>query len=158
VRAVLDGIRRLVRTLRLSSRVAEQEVGLSGAQLFVLQTLGKKEPLTLGDLAHATSTDPSSVSVVVARLVEKRLIRRRRDAADARRLSLSLTAAGRAVYRRAPHAEQETLVKALEELPQADRRSLARLLNDVVRRMGLDESAAPMMFEEPETTARRRRK
>jgi MarR family transcriptional regulator, lower aerobic nicotinate degradation pathway regulator len=155
VRDVLDAIRRLVRTLRLSARAAEQEVGLSGAQLFVLQALGKSDGLTLGSLAEKTSTDPSSVSVVVARLVDGGLVRRKRDAEDARRLRLSLTAAGRTLLRRAPHAAQERLVDALEGLPATQRRTLGRLLAAVEKRMGIAGEEAPMMFdEEPRRRAR----
>ena len=40
-RAALDGIRRLVQRLRLSTRAAERAVGISAAQLFVLQKLSE---------------------------------------------------------------------------------------------------------------------
>ena len=39
VHAAMNGIRRIVRALRLSSRAAEKALGVSGAQLFVLQQL-----------------------------------------------------------------------------------------------------------------------
>jgi DNA-binding MarR family transcriptional regulator len=157
VRDVLDAIRRLVRTLRLSARAAEQEVGLSGAQLFVLQALGKNDELTLGALAARTSTDPSSVSVVVARLVARGLVKRRKDPQDGRRLRLSLTAHGRVLVRRAPHAAQEGLVEALGDLPAAQRKTLGRLLDGVAAKMGISAGDAPMMFdEEPEPRPRRR--
>jgi hypothetical protein len=41
IRIVLDSIRRIVQALRVSSRAAEKTVGLSGAQLFLLQQLGE---------------------------------------------------------------------------------------------------------------------
>src|ERR1700730_535689 len=66
---ILDSIRRLVRLLRLSDRVAQRELGLSAAQLFVLQELGKTPALSLSEVAERTRTDQSSVSVVVTRLV-----------------------------------------------------------------------------------------
>src|SRR5438105_15524255 len=50
-RAVLDGIRAIVRALRESSRQAERVVGLSAAQLFVLQRLAGARALSLGELA-----------------------------------------------------------------------------------------------------------
>src|SRR5881296_2175368 len=61
---ILDSIRRLVRLLRLADRAAQNELGLSGAQLFVLQELGKTPSLSLNELAERTRTDQSSVSVV----------------------------------------------------------------------------------------------
>ena len=158
VRDILDSIRRLVRTLRLSARTAEQEVGLSGAQLFVLQVIGKSDGLTLGALADRTSTDPSSASVVVARLVGRGLVKRLRDPKDARRLRLSLTPSGRALFRRAPDAAQESLVEALDRLPGAERRTLARLLVELTATMGIESAGAPMMFDEEEPVARPRKR
>jgi DNA-binding MarR family transcriptional regulator len=60
IQRVLDAVRRIVRELRLSARAAESELGLSGAQLFVLQHLAQAEHLTVSDLAERTCTDPSS--------------------------------------------------------------------------------------------------
>ena len=52
---ILDSIRRLVRLLRLSDRVAQRELGLSAAQLFVLQELGKTPALSLAFAEHRPS-------------------------------------------------------------------------------------------------------
>src|SRR5438270_8768962 len=76
---ILDSIRRLVRLLRVSDRQAQADLGISGAQLFVLTELGKTPALSLGDLAGRKRTDQSSVSVVVTRLVQSGLVTRDRD-------------------------------------------------------------------------------
>src|SRR5436190_7860869 len=94
-RTVLDGVRRIVRTLHESSRASEKAVGLSGAQLFVLQTLADLPGASLNALAERTHTHQSSVSTVVSRLVERGLVLRAPAAADARRLELRLSAEGR---------------------------------------------------------------
>src|SRR6188508_2107958 len=67
-RAILDAVRRIVRDLHESSRASEKQVGLSGAQLFVLQTLAQSPGASLNDLAARTHTHQSSVSTVVAKL------------------------------------------------------------------------------------------
>ena len=72
VQAVLDGVRRIVQALRASSRWAEQHVGLSGAQLFVLQKLAETPGMSVNELAERTHTHQSSVSTVVSRLVDAR--------------------------------------------------------------------------------------
>jgi DNA-binding MarR family transcriptional regulator len=145
---ILDSIRRLVQLLRLSDRAAERAVGLSGAQLFVLEELGKEPALSLNELAERTRTDQSSVSVVAARLSERGLVTRQRSPDDGRRIEIALTRSGRATLRRAPPVAQQKLLKALDSLSQADRRRLAQLFGLVVDRMGLDRGAAPMFFEE----------
>ena len=63
-RDVMESLRRIVQALRESARRAEQEIGLSGAQLFVLATLSETPALSLNELAGRTRTHQSSVSTV----------------------------------------------------------------------------------------------
>jgi len=150
---ILDSIRRLFRLLRVSDRQAQAELGISGAQLFVLTEIGKTPALSLGDLAARTRTDQSSVSVVVTRLVEAGLITRDRDERDARRLVLHLTRAGRAMLQKAPPVAQEHLLAAFDRMPAAERQRFAETFEEIVNSIGVDEGPAPMLFEE-ERTAR----
>ncbi len=145
---ILDSIRRLVRLLRVSDRQAQADLGISGAQLFVLTELGKTPALSLGDLAARTRTDQSSVSVVVTRLVEAGLITRDRDARDARRLVLHLTKAGRALLQRAPPVAQERLLAEVDRMPAEERRRFADTFEEIINSVGAEDGPAPMMFEE----------
>jgi DNA-binding MarR family transcriptional regulator len=146
--AVLDGLRRLVKVLREGSRAAEQELGLSGAQLFVLAALEGDTSLSLTGLAERTHTHQSSVSVVVSRLVERGLVKRVRARDDARRLELCLTARGRALQGKAPDAAQHRLIAAVEALPRAQRRALGQTLGRVAASMDLPATAPAMFFED----------
>jgi DNA-binding MarR family transcriptional regulator len=145
---ILDSIRRLVRLLRVSDRQAQADLGISGAQLFVLTELGKTPALSLGDLAARTRTDQSSVSVVVTRLVQSGLVTRDRDERDARRLVLHLTAAGRALLRKAPAATQERLLTIFDRLAPEDRKRFADTFEEIVDSVGADDGPAPMLFED----------
>ncbi len=151
---ILDSIRRIVRELRVSARAAEAKVGLSGAQLFVLSRLSEEKRLSLGDLAARTLTDPSSVSVVVAKLVDGGLVTRKRSAEDERRVELAISPAGRALLRKAPAAAQDRLVAAVGALGAGPRRTLSRLLDEVVRGMGLDDTEAHVFFEDEKRALR----
>jgi len=158
---ILDSVRKLVRMLRLADRAAQRDVGLSGAQLFVLQELGKTPALSLNDLAARTRTDQSSVSVVVTRLVEAGLVSRDRDTRDARRLVLTLTRAGRTLLQKAPPVAQEQMIRSFESLEDAERRRFADLFERILEDMGAEDGAAPMLFEDGEsrrTAAASRRK
>ena len=135
VDAVIDSVRAIVRTLRVSGRAAEQTVGLHGAQLFVLQKLAEGPAQSLAELAGRTHTDPSSVSVVVSRLVARRLVSRTVSADDARRVVIALTAAGRVTLRRAPEAAQAQLVDAAERMPRRDLLALAAGLKRLVSKL-----------------------
>ena len=116
VRGVLDSIRRVVRVLRVGSRDAEKKVGLSGAQLFVLQKLSETKTLSVNELAERTHTHQSSVSVVVQRLVDQGLAARKKSPKDARQVRLSVTRAGRTILRSAPAAAPEQLIDALSRM------------------------------------------
>jgi DNA-binding MarR family transcriptional regulator len=157
VREVLDGIRRLVRLLRISARASERLVGISGAQLFVLQRLAEAGPCSINTLAEATLTHQSSVSVVVTRLIERGLVTRRPSPEDGRRVEVSLAPAGKALLREAPPMAQAQLIAGLRKLGPEVRAGLARGVSALVAELGLDGNEAPLLFEE-EAKPRKRRK
>ena len=148
LREVLNALRRIVRSLRMSSRTAEQRVGLSGAQLFVLQCLARQSPCSVNDLAARTATDQSSVSVVVSRLVARGHVRRTPSKADRRRVELTLSASGRRLLESAPEAAQDRLISALTQLPKAELETLAGSLTKVVELAEASQQAASLFFEE----------
>jgi DNA-binding MarR family transcriptional regulator len=147
-REILDSIRRIVRALRDSSRATERSVGLSAAQLFVLQRLAGAPALSLNELAERTLTHQSSVSVVVAKLVKRGLVARTPSAADARRVEIALTRQGRALVERAPGAApQDRLIAGLVLIGDRRRRALAASLWQLVDAMALSEEQPSMFFE-----------
>ncbi len=148
VREVLNSLRRIVRSLRVASRTAEQRVGLSGAQLFVLQCLARQSPCSVNELAARTATDQSSVSVVVSRLVTAGHVRRAVSKSDRRRVELSLTRSGKALLGSAPEVAQERLLVALEQLSVQDLRDLSRILAEVVELAEASTLAPALFFEE----------
>jgi MarR family transcriptional regulator, lower aerobic nicotinate degradation pathway regulator len=154
---VLDSLRRIVQTLRESSRRAEQRLGVSGAQLFVLEKLADGPSQSLNDLASRTFTHQSSVSTVVARLVEQGLVSRQRGNGDARKLELVLTARGRRLAEQTTGAAQELLIQSINRMPAGERRLLALLLGEVVNGMSTTATTAarkPRMFFDDDRTRR----
>jgi DNA-binding MarR family transcriptional regulator len=147
MRAVMNALRRIVRDLRLGARDAERSAGISGAQLFVLQALADERAWSINELADRTHTDQSSVSVVVRRLVERKLIARKAAEDDARRTELSLTAAGRRLLARCPEPTQARLVQALERMPFVEFQALTSGLRSLTCEMGGDSGSPPMFFD-----------
>ncbi len=146
--ATLDAIRRIVRLLRLSARQSESRSGLSSAQLFLLQKLAESRAASIAELARRALADASSVSVVVAQLVKRKLVRRKRDPVDARRTTLELTAQGTRLLAKAPEPAQAKLLKALRRMPPRERRGLARGLGAFIRALALEGGTAPLFFEQ----------
>jgi DNA-binding MarR family transcriptional regulator len=155
---VVDSLRRIVHGLRASSHAAERDVGVTGAQLFVLRELAAEPGVSIRRLSERTLTDPSSVSVVVARLVERGLVVRRSDEHDARRSVLVVSKQGRRLLERAPAPYQEHLIEVLRAMPRARLRSLGRMLSELVGALEPMKGAPPLFFEEsPKKRARSRR-
>jgi DNA-binding MarR family transcriptional regulator len=134
---ILDALRTLVHALQSGSRVSEERVGLTGAQLFVLEKLRDVHSMTVNELAHATHTRQSTVSVVVSKLVRKGLVSRIRSAEDARVQMLSITKRGRTKLTRAPDTLQDRLVSALNKMPSKNRARLASDFNHLIAEAGL---------------------
>ena len=150
-RQVLNSLRHIVRSLRVSSRLAEQKVGLSGAQRFVLHCLSRQSPCSVNELAAHTATDQSSVSVVVSRLVTRGLVKRTASKLDRRRVELSLTAAGKALLASAPEAAQDRLLAALSKLKKSEALLLSGLLGKVVDLAEVASETPTLFFEEGPT-------
>jgi DNA-binding MarR family transcriptional regulator len=153
VAPVFNSLRRLVHTMHTSSRETERRLGLTGAQLFVLTQLSATPSLSINAMAERTMTHQSTVSVVVRRLVLRKLVKKVRAPEDARRVMLTLTASGIALLRKAPEAMQTRLARAIHELPDPDRRSLGRGLASLVTAIGGDANATAAMFFEKERGA-----
>jgi len=144
---VVNSLRRITQAIRLSSSVVQDRLGITGAQLFVLQELAELPGASLRELADRTLTDQSSVSVVVSRLVDGGQVARRISSVDARRTELTLTAAGRVLLRRAPELAQTRLVAALRAEPVARLRVTASVLARVAGELSSTSEPAPMFFE-----------
>ena len=144
----MDAVRAVVRALRINTRAIELEIGISLAQLFVLQQVAQRPATSLNDLAERTATHQSSVSVVVRRLVERGLVTRRADSADKRRVQIALTPAGEKLLEGAPETIQVRLMSALEQLAPTERKELAALLTKWLDTAKISYASPPMMGEE----------
>src|SRR5947207_3689054 len=145
---VMDGIRAVVRALRLNTRAIEKQLGISLAQLWVLQILAEKPAESLNELAVATATHQSSVSVVVRRLVEREFVTRTTAHRDKRRVRIELTDAGRVLLGQAPPTVQVSLVEGLRRMSLDARLELAALMREWLSLSGMDLNAAPPMLME----------
>lgn len=149
----MNAIRSIVRALRVSSRMIESKMGISGAQLFVLQQLSEKPADSLNDLADRTATHQSSVSVVVRRLVDCGYVARHTSDADRRRVTLALTDKGRALLYEAPTTVNVMLLRGAHALNADERKQLANLLQSWVRASGLEDRSPPLLFDELENSS-----
>jgi DNA-binding MarR family transcriptional regulator len=150
VRVALDSLRRIVQALRVGAPPVGQRPRLSSAQLFALQQIAEHRGASINDIAALTYTHQSSVSVVIQRLVARRLVVKQPVEEDRRRHRLAVTAAGRRLLKDAPAAVQQRLIAAIAALPATQRQALARTLRAIARRVTPKGAPAypPMLFED----------
>ena len=151
---VMNALRRAVRALSASARTLPGNRRVSGAQLFVLRQIAAAPGISINELAARTLAGQSTVSEVVSRLVEQKMVSRSRSSTDARQAVLTLTAKGtRAIGSSEPTA-QERLARALDTLGQRERDALARGLETWLAAADLHD-IPPTMFLEPASSTRR---
>jgi len=94
---------------------------VSRTEYDVLYTLSKcREPIRLGELNRRVLLSQPALSRMVERLVERGLVRREADAADARSIRLSLTEAGAAQQRSTGRRHALNVSKAMNDAFDAD--------------------------------------
>lgn len=146
-RLAMDQCRALVGVLSASARAVETHTGLTNAQLFALRCLAGGTRMSAGMLARAMDARPNALTPVLQRLEAHRLIRRRPDPRDGRRVLLELTAAGLRVLRNAPSPPAERLLVALGTLPPARLAGLTAALGAVLRRLDVGTRDGALLFE-----------
>ena len=144
----MNAVRSIVRALRINTRAIELQMGISLAQLFVLQQLAERSAASLNELAERTATHQSSVSVVVRRLVERGYVSRTSSAADKRRIEIEVTPDGRGLLATAPRTIQTQLMEALRGMQASEQGNLADLLERWLHEAKIDIASPPMLGED----------
>ncbi len=103
----------------LAGRLAELD--LAASEINVLANLAGRRPLTVGALAAATATRPTTLTSVLDRLVGRGYVVREVDPADRRSFLISLTAPGRLAAGTAAEAVRDLEQRALAGVSAAQR-------------------------------------
>lgn len=146
--AILDGIRRLTRTLRESAAETQNRTGVSAAQLYVLSALQPDRSYSIGELAELTVTDRSSVSSVVDKLSARGYVKRSWAEDDRRRAEIRITRKGRNLLVSAGSAPTGRLIEAIQQLSSAEIYGLAEGLLRLQQALGIEDSDAELMFDD----------
>ncbi len=105
--------------------------GISVPGWRIITVLAEYSPLAAKDVAEDTAMDVVQVTRAVNELFRKRLVLRREDPADRRRVSLELSAAGRRLYEEVVPYARQLEGELLAGLKPEQRTALAGLLDSV---------------------------
>jgi DNA-binding MarR family transcriptional regulator len=111
--------------LQRASKGMLRRLGVTGPQRLALRLIGQFPSISAGDLAALLHVHPSTLTGILARLLEQQLILRAVDTRDARRSVLRLSRRGMrvdavsAVLRRASVADQRCVTAVLRQLAEA---------------------------------------
>lgn len=132
---------------KVSKRMASS-IGLTGPQRLAIRVIGRSPGMAAGELATLMHLDPSTVTGIIRRLEQSRMITRQVDPTDARRARLSLTAKGRVIDRRTAGTVEAAVRRALGSLSPQEVEGASRMLSAL---------AAELLDGEPPGPRRRRR-
>lgn len=138
---VLQAMRRLTRAIDVYSRKLRSDIDLTGPQLGCLRQLHRVGAMTQSQLAAEMSLSAATVSGILDRLEARRLVLRKRQTDDKRRVTVMLTAAGQDAISHAPSMLQEDFSRRFRELSPRKQALLERALLDIVQMMEAGDSA-----------------
>jgi len=143
---ILQALRRIIRAVDIHSHKLSSQYNITGPQLGCLLALKEDGPLTSAKLARKVYLSPSTVVGIIDRLEEKKLVTRTRDSKDRRLVHISITGTGEQLVSAAPSLLQDTLSRALVELPEAEQVSITLALEKLVDLMEARHiDAAPIL-------------
>ena len=122
----------LHRAMQVGTERFARELGdtdLTARQLVILKAIAANEGASQTAIVNLTGVDRSTLADVVKRLLQRRLLARKRSKADARAYQLTLTDDGRAAV-----AQAEPILKAVEKqllaaIPAKQRAELLTMLD-----------------------------
>jgi DNA-binding MarR family transcriptional regulator len=143
VHAIAEAFRDLERSIRLTEVAGRKQLGVSAAQLLILEALSARPGLSINELAAVSRTHQSSVSGVVSGLKESGYIDVRRGHDDHRIVRLRLTTRGRRVIERAHGVPINPTRDGIQRLTPLQRTQLLDSLTTLLTAMSTARDESP---------------
>jgi DNA-binding MarR family transcriptional regulator len=114
--------------LQSTSKRMGASLGITGPQRLVLKIVSQFPGISAGELAHVLRLHPSTITGVIQRLVEKRLLVRDRDPNDTRRARLRVSGRARRFTGRSRGTIESAVEAALRRVPSTHIRHARQVL------------------------------
>jgi len=142
--------------LEASSKQMDAQLGVTGPQRLVIRIVGRHPGVAAGQIAGILHVHPSTLTGVLGRLVDRGILVRRSDPADARRALFALTAQGRKLDELKSGTIETKVRRALGRLPKRDVDSARKVLSGLADALATTAKSAAKAKAEARATPRRR--
>ena len=128
--ATMREVRRISRVLGLLSRAMFGHAECSAIEWYTLDLLSRPGASShVVDLADLLGAPTKTFAALVQRLISRGFIKQSVNAQDNRYRTITLTPAGKSLYRKRRAAAEKLLGEALSKIPQSERRTLTELFS-----------------------------
>lgn len=140
---VLVALRRIIRATDIQSKRIAKSCGLTIPQVMVLRSIGELGDVALKRVSTEVSLSQATVTTILNRLEQRKLIVRVRSTKDKRIVNAQLTPQGVEILETVPSLLHELFIERFEELAYLDQKALFDTLSQLTVMMdvqGLDAS------------------
>lgn len=127
----LIALRKVLRATEMFNRELAQSVGLTAAQFRVLQIVAEHDHCTATEISLRMHISQATVTSLVDKLVDKKMVLRKRSERDRRQTDIFATDQGRAAIEQAPDPLQQRFVRKFEALQDWEQALLIAALERV---------------------------
>lgn len=150
--AVLSTLRRIIRTIDQNEKELSHLSGLTLPQLLILQTLQAEQPMTTGTLANRMDLAQATVTSILDRLENKKLVERQRNQLDKRKVWIQLTNDGAARLNSAPDTLQSRFVERFQNKKEWEQSLLIAALECIAELLEAPDTRTAPMLDSGELT------
>lgn len=125
----------LVHALDVRSKRMIKAVGVTGPQRLVIRIIGQKPNQTASQIATTLGKHPSTLTGVLARLLQRGTITREADAVDRRRARFGLTPAGKKIDKLQKGTVEAAVRRALSRTSDAKVEGMREVLSLLVEEL-----------------------
>ncbi len=147
---ILQKFRVIVRAAQKYSQRVEKQLGVTGAQLWVMKEIYQSPGLRVGEIARRMAIHQTTTSNLLDALEKKNMVRKTRMANDQRIVRLSLTEEGQKLIEQTTGPVRGLLPEALAQMSPADLAKLGESLDvlmECIAKIDVEESALlPLPF------------
>jgi len=147
---VLISLRRIIRATDLQSKRMVKSCGLTIPQVMVLRAIYSLGDVTVKRISDDVSLSQATVTTILNRLEDKKLVERVRSKLDKRVVNARLTRSGQEVLASTPPLLHEKFIERFEALEEWEKTQVLSSLQRVATMMDAESiDAAPMLDIDP---------